>query len=77
MYGCTYLLYIMFVLNFSYLGEAVMYLDSENPLTKEHMPIVLKELQRQLSTFLTHNPTNQTARQLRLLLLATESLLKS
>ncbi|XP_077285857.1 enhancer of mRNA-decapping protein 4 homolog Ge-1 isoform X2 [Arctopsyche grandis] len=61
----------------SYLGEAVMYLDSENPLTKEHMPIVLKELQRQLSTFLTHNPTNQSARPLRLLLLATESLLKS
>ncbi|CAB3231520.1 unnamed protein product [Arctia plantaginis] len=60
-----------------YLEEAVMNLDTANPVTREHLPGVVRELQKQLVGFLNAAPAHALARQLRMLLMATEALLKA
>ncbi|KAF9415855.1 hypothetical protein HW555_006607 [Spodoptera exigua] len=59
-----------------YLEEAVMNLDTSNPVTREHLPAVVRELQKQLVSFLAAAPHHALARQLRMLLMATEALVK-
>lgn len=60
-----------------YLEEAVMNLDTSNPVTREHLPAVVRELQKQLMSFLAAAPNHGLARQLRMLLMATEALVKA
>ncbi|XP_047042252.1 enhancer of mRNA-decapping protein 4 isoform X1 [Helicoverpa zea] len=60
-----------------YLEEAVMNLDTTNPVTREHLPAVVRELQKQLMAFLSATPNHALARQLRMLLMATEALVKA
>ncbi|KAJ8729730.1 hypothetical protein PYW08_001311 [Mythimna loreyi] len=60
-----------------YLEEAVMNLDTSNPVTREHLPGVVRELQKQLMGFLQAAPNHALARQLRMLLMATEALVKA
>ncbi|KAJ8726037.1 hypothetical protein PYW07_000735 [Mythimna separata] len=60
-----------------YLEEAVMNLDTSNPVTREHLPGVVRELQKQLLGFLQATPNHALARQLRMLLMATEALVKA
>ncbi|XP_069698744.1 enhancer of mRNA-decapping protein 4 isoform X2 [Periplaneta americana] len=62
-------------LKHKYLEEAVMNLDNTNPLTREHMPGVLSNLQHQLSTYIASNPNNKITRSMRMLSMATQSLL--
>ncbi|VVD05583.1 unnamed protein product [Leptidea sinapis] len=57
-----------------YLEEAIMNLDSSNPVTREHLPIVMQHLQKQIMTFLSANPGHELSRQFRMLLMATEAL---
>lgn len=64
------------VLKHRYLEEAVMNLDTSNPVTREHLPAVVRELQKQLIAFLASSPNHALARQLRMLLMATEALVK-
>lgn len=64
-------------LNCRYLEEAVMNLDTMNPVTREHLPGVVRELQKQIVAFLTTNPQHALTRQFKVLLMATESLVKS
>ncbi|CAG9567572.1 unnamed protein product [Danaus chrysippus] len=59
-----------------YLEEAVMNLDTSNPVTREHLPIVVRELQKQIISFLNSNPSHSLSRQFRMLLMATEALVK-
>nr|XP_032529579.1 enhancer of mRNA-decapping protein 4 [Danaus plexippus plexippus] len=59
-----------------YLEEAVMNLDTTNPVTREHLPIVVRELQKQIISFLNSNPSHSLSRQFRMLLMATEALVK-
>jgi enhancer of mRNA-decapping protein 4 len=65
----------MFVVHFRYLEEAVMNLDASNPLTREHMPGVLNNLQRQLTAYIASNPNNKITRSMKMLNMATQSLL--
>lgn len=60
-----------------YLEEAVMNLDTTNPVTREHLPIVIRELQKQILNFLNSNPGHALSRQFRMLLMATDSLVKN
>ncbi|XP_026737920.1 enhancer of mRNA-decapping protein 4 isoform X3 [Trichoplusia ni] len=64
-------------LKHKYLEEAVMNLDTSNPVTREHLPGVVRELQKQLVSFLAASPSHALARQLRMLLMATEALVKA
>lgn len=60
-----------------YLEEAVMNLDTSNPVTREHLPAVVRELQKQVMAFLNANPGHALARQFRMLAMAAESLANS
>ncbi|XP_045535054.1 enhancer of mRNA-decapping protein 4 [Papilio machaon] len=60
-----------------YLEEAIMNLDTTNPVTREHLPVVLRELQKQVMAFLSANPGHALSRQFRMLLLAADSLVKA
>lgn len=51
-----------------------MNLDTTNPVTREHLPVVVRELQKQIVSFLSANPGHALTRQFRMLLMATESL---
>nr|CAD7426114.1 unnamed protein product [Timema monikensis] len=62
-------------IKFKYLEEAVMNLDKTNHVTREHMPTVLKNLVRQLTTYITNNPNNKITRSMKMLSMATQSLL--
>ncbi|CAH2065840.1 unnamed protein product, partial [Iphiclides podalirius] len=60
-----------------YLEEAIMNLDTSNPVTREHLPGVVRELQQQIMSFLAANPGHALTRQFRMLLMAADSLVKS
>ncbi|KPJ13261.1 Enhancer of mRNA-decapping protein 4 [Papilio machaon] len=60
-----------------YLEEAIMNLDTTNPVTREHLPVVLRELQKQVMAFLSANRGHALSRQFRMLLLAADSLVKA
>lgn len=68
---------IMNLCLFRYLEEAVMNLDTSSPVTREHLPGVVAELQQQVSAFVTASPSHPLARRLRMLLLASDALLKA
>lgn len=53
-----------------------MNLDTSNPVTREHLPGVVRELQKQIMSFLSSSPSHALARQFRMLLMATEALVK-
>lgn len=52
-----------------------MNLDPCNPVTKEHITTVLRELLRQLAAFIAANPTNKNTRQIKMLQMAAHGLL--
>lgn len=54
-----------------------MNLDTTNPVTREHLPGVVRELQKQIVAFLASNPQHALTRQFKMLLMATESLVKT
>ncbi|KAK5646369.1 hypothetical protein RI129_004833 [Pyrocoelia pectoralis] len=58
-----------------YIEEAVLSLEPTNLITKEHMPIVLKELQQNLNNFISSHPAHSCVRNMRRLHLMTQSLL--
>ncbi|KAL0273960.1 UNVERIFIED_CONTAM: hypothetical protein PYX00_006513 [Menopon gallinae] len=62
-------------LKYRYLEEAVMNLDPNNPMTKEHFPTVLTALQKQLHLYLTSSPGSNHTRNIRKLMMLTQSLL--
>ena len=53
-----------------------MNLDTSNPVTQGHMRGVLLGLIQKLKTYITANPNDKTTRSLRMLQMASESLLK-
>jgi enhancer of mRNA-decapping protein 4 len=54
-----------------------MNLNPTNPLTKEHMPGVLNNLQHQLTVYIASNPNNKITRSMKMLNMATRSLLNA
>ncbi|EEB13621.1 conserved hypothetical protein [Pediculus humanus corporis] len=62
-------------LKYKYLEEAIMNLDTNNSMTKEHLPGILSTLQKQLNSFLSHNPGSKYYRKIKMLLMMTQSLL--
>lgn len=56
--------------------EAVVKLDVNNPVTKEHMSTVLRELNKKLITFIANDPKNKLIKNIRMLQMATQSLIK-
>lgn len=46
---------------FSYLKEAAVALDKNDPITKEHAPKILRELNNTFQTDLASNPNNSSA----------------
>lgn len=58
-----------------FLEEAVMNLDVNNPTTREHMPIVLNNLRLQLQRFINNNPNHKLTRSMKVLVMASQSLL--
>ena len=59
-----------------YLQEAIMNLDASNPLTKEHMPSVIQSLCVKLVDYINHHPSGKMTKQMRMLLMASQSLHK-
>lgn len=64
-------------LKYKYLEDAITNLDMTNPMTREHIAGVISHLQRHLQAFINNNPNNKTTRSMRVLLMATHSLLDS
>lgn len=62
-------------LKLKFLEEAVMNLDVNNSTTREHMPIVLNNLQLQLQRFIKNNPNHKLSRSMKVLNMASHSLL--
>ena len=62
---------------FRYLEEACLNLEVLNPITKEHVPTVLKDLNKHLTLFINNNPSHKFYKDVRMLHLATQSLIKS
>ncbi|KAF5295034.1 hypothetical protein FQR65_LT10587 [Abscondita terminalis] len=58
-----------------YLEEALLNLETTNSLTREHMPIVLKELLQKLNNFISSHPAHKCTRNFRMLQMITQSLL--
>lgn len=58
-----------------WLEEAILNLDPNDPVTREHMGTVLVTLQTQLATFVTNNPTHRSTRRMKMLAMAARALL--
>lgn len=58
---------------YRYLEEAVLSLDKENAVTKEHMKVILTQLCQKLSKFLTGTPLHDMGRMAKRLLMVTQS----
>ncbi|XP_049516838.1 enhancer of mRNA-decapping protein 4-like isoform X5 [Dermacentor silvarum] len=56
-----------------YLEEAVLSLDKENAVTKEHMTVILTQLCQKLNKFLTGTPLHDMGRMAKRLLMVTQS----
>ena len=52
-----------------------MNLDSQNPSTRHHMAAILGGLQKQLQAYIREHPDNQFTKQMKMLLMAMQSLL--
>jgi len=61
-------------LKLNYLQDAVLAIDTQDPVTKEHAPSVMSLLVRQLQTQVSQNTGGPLSRPLRLLLLAAQPL---
>ena len=66
----------MYLKTFRYLEEAVMNLDTSNSVTREHMKGVLYGLTQKLKTHIAAHPNDKSTRSLKMLQMASESLLK-
>ncbi|XP_078048281.1 enhancer of mRNA-decapping protein 4 homolog Ge-1 isoform X2 [Augochlora pura] len=58
-----------------WLEEAILNLDSNDPVTREHMGTVLMNLQSQLTTFIAANPNHSSIRRMKMLTMAARALL--
>ena len=58
-----------------FLEESIMNLDSQNPSTRHHMGAILGGLQKQLQAYIKEHPNNKFTKQMKMLLMATQSLL--
>jgi len=59
-----------------YLEEAVMNLDPHDSVTQEHMKGVLYALSQKLRLYIPAHPNDKVTRALRMLLMASESLIR-
>ena len=57
----------------SYLNEAFVNLDAENPTTKVHMKPVLRQLETSLQKYILENPNSKMTRNFKLLSMAVNS----
>jgi hypothetical protein len=64
-------------LKLKYIEEAVMNLDLNNLLTREHTPGVIGQLIVKLQQFIQANPNDKINKQLRMLIMASQSLLST
>ncbi|XP_011874946.1 PREDICTED: enhancer of mRNA-decapping protein 4 [Vollenhovia emeryi] len=62
-------------LKHKWLEEAILNLDPNDPVTREHMGTVLMTLQNQLAAFVASNPNHRSTRRMKMLAMATRSLL--
>ncbi|XP_076383494.1 enhancer of mRNA-decapping protein 4 homolog Ge-1 [Megalopta genalis] len=58
-----------------WLEEAILNLDPNDPVTREHMGTVLMNLQSQLTAFITANPNHNSIRRMKMLTMAARALL--
>lgn len=55
--------------------EAILNLDPNDPVTREHMGTVLMNLQSQLSAFIAANPNHNSIRRMKMLAMAARAFL--
>ena len=58
-----------------YLEEAVMALDKENPVTRQHINAILEGLQTKLQRYIAQHPNQKMTKQMKMLNMATYSLM--
>ncbi|XP_029669673.1 enhancer of mRNA-decapping protein 4 [Formica exsecta] len=58
-----------------WLEEAILNLDPNDPVTREHMGTVLITLQNQLAAFVANNPNHRSTRRMKMLAMAARALL--
>lgn len=66
---------LIILIIYSYLEEALLYLE-HIPNQNEHIPVILRDLVRQLTIFISSHPTHKYIKNMKVLLLATQSLLR-
>lgn len=59
-----------------WLEEAVISLDPNDPVTREHMLNILLTLQNQVAAFINTNPNHRSVRRLKMVAMAAQALLK-
>ncbi|XP_063993435.1 enhancer of mRNA-decapping protein 4 [Diachasmimorpha longicaudata] len=62
-------------LKHKWLEEAILNLDTTDPVTREHIGTVLMTLQTQLASFITANPNHRTSKGMKMLAMAARALL--
>ena len=62
-------------LKLKYIEEAIMSLDLSNILTREHMPAIINVLQQKLLQYINAHPNEKVTKSMRMLLMASQSLL--
>ncbi|XP_041375558.1 enhancer of mRNA-decapping protein 4-like isoform X2 [Gigantopelta aegis] len=62
-------------LKVKYLEEAILNLDTLNPVTLEHMTVVLSNMCQKLKLFVSQHPNDKMTRNVKMLIMATQSLL--
>ena len=64
-------------LKVKYLEEALVNLDLSMPLTREHIPAVIGQLCGKLQTYISAHPNEKITKSLRMLLMASQSLMNT
>jgi len=65
----------LFIFANRWLEEAILNLDPNDPVTREHMGTVLLTLQNQLAAFVANNPNHRSTRRMKMLAMAARALL--
>ena len=62
-------------LKYDYLKEAVMCLNAEDPMTKQHLPGIVSTLKAQMRTYIMKHPNSKMGKQFKMLDMAAVALL--
>lgn len=64
-----------FFISFSYLNDAVLALNMNDPITKEHAPKILRELLNTVQSYVQSHPNSPYNSNMRMMMMAAQSMI--